>query len=105
MDGTIKFTKDEVRNHLSELGYANIEDSKLDEFCRDLKRLIKYEEKQKNIGRKLEQLELLESNLSENKENEDSSISSVDQKVQIYIWPYLIFVSCLLYTFTEEETN
>ena len=84
MDGKIKFTKDEVRNHLSELGYGNIEDSKLDEFCRDLKRLIKYEEKQKSIGRKLEQLELLESNLSENKENEDSSTSSVDHKVTFY---------------------
>ena len=77
MDKTIKFTKEDVKRHLSELGYSNIEDNKLDEFCDDLRRLIKYEEKQKNIGRKLEQLEKMELQLSENKENVDSFSTSV----------------------------
>jgi len=80
MDDTIKFTREDVKRHLSELGYSNIEDSKLDEFCNDLRRLIKYEEKQKNIGKKLERLEKMELQLSENKENEDSSSTSVPKK-------------------------
>ena len=49
MDRPVKFSKEDVRNQLSELGYSNIEDSKLEEFCQDLKRLIKYEEKRSNV--------------------------------------------------------
>ena len=71
MDNPFKFTKDDVRTHLAELGYSNIQGNQLDEFCGDLERLIKYEEKKQNIGRKLDQLEQMERNLSANKENED----------------------------------
>ena len=53
MDNPLKFSKEDVRTHLAELGYSNIEGNQLDEFCEDLKRLIKYEEKKQNIGRKL----------------------------------------------------
>ena len=75
---SMKFTRQDVRTHLAELGYANIDDDKLDEFCADLKRLIKYEEKKKNISKKLEQLEVSQQNLlSDDKENEESS-SSID---------------------------
>lgn len=74
---SMKFTRQDVRQHLAELGYANIDDEKLDEFCADLKRLIKYEEKKKNISKKLEQLEVSQQNLmSDDKENEESSSSS-----------------------------
>ena len=71
MDRPVKFSKEDVRNQLSELGYSNIEDSKLEEFCQDLKRLIKYEEKKSNVDRKLDQLEKMELHLAEDKENQD----------------------------------
>ena len=70
MDNPLKFSKDDVRKQLSDLGYSNIEGRQLDDFCEDLRRLIKYEEKKQNIGRKLEELEEMEQNLTENKENE-----------------------------------
>ena len=70
MDNPLKFSKDDVRKQLWDLGYSNIEGRQLDEFCEDLRRLIKYEEKKQNIGRKLEELEEMEQNLTENKENE-----------------------------------
>ena len=40
------FSREEVRRHLVELGYVDVDDDKLEEFYRDLKRLAKYEEKQ-----------------------------------------------------------
>jgi len=49
----IKFTVEEIRNHLSELGYKNVPEDKLDTFVSDLKRLIRYEEKRKNLDKKL----------------------------------------------------
>ena len=81
MDRPVKFSKEDVRNQLSELGYSNIEDSKLEEFCQDLKRLIKYEEKKSNVDRKLDQLEKMELHLAEDKENQDSSSSTYLPKV------------------------
>ena len=80
MDNPLKFSKEDVRTHLAELGYSNIEGNQLDEFCEDLKRLIKYEEKKQNIGRKLDQLDQMEQNLSANKENEDVTTSKVPLK-------------------------
>ena len=71
MEDSFKFSKEDVRKHLGELGYSNIEGNQLDEFCEDLKRLIQYEEKKQNIGRKLDQLDQMERNLTANKENED----------------------------------
>jgi len=53
----LEFTREDIVRHLAELGYKNVEDSKLDSFCADLKRLIKYEEKKRRVGEKLEQLE------------------------------------------------
>ena len=94
---SMKFTRQDVRQHLAELGYANIDDEKLDEFCADLKRLIKYEEKKKNISKKLEQLEVSQQNLmSDDKENEESTSSSDVPKVNallmfeilIYVWSF-----------------
>jgi len=46
---SFSFTKDDVRKHLVSLGYKNLSDEQLLEFCTDLKRLIRYEEKQKRI--------------------------------------------------------
>ena len=77
----MKFSKDDVRLHLAELGYSNIEGNQLDEFCDDLKRLIRYEEKKRNIGRKLEQLDEMEQQLINNKENE--TVSTFNTKVNI----------------------
>ena len=43
------FSKEDVRKHLLDLGYTNITSEQLREFMTDLKRLIRYEEKQKRI--------------------------------------------------------
>ena len=77
MEDVTKFSRDDVRRHLTELGYSNIEDSKLDEFCTDLRKLIKFEEKEKKIGEKLELLEKNQKRIDFNKEN-DSTSSSVE---------------------------
>jgi len=53
----LQFTRDDIVMHLAELGYKNVEESKLDSFCADLRRLIKYEEKKRRVGEKLERLE------------------------------------------------
>jgi hypothetical protein len=49
----IKFTVEDIRNHLSELGYKSVPQDKLNTFVSDLQRLIKYEEKRKHLDRKL----------------------------------------------------
>ena len=46
---SISFNKDDVHKHLLDLGYTNITGDQLQEFMKDLKRLIRYEEKQKRI--------------------------------------------------------
>ena len=88
----MKFTRQDVRDHLSELGYNNIEEEKLDEFCADLKRLIKYEEKKKNINTKLEQLEVSQQSLNYNKENEDTTSSSEIPKV-CYLSRFILYLA------------
>ena len=76
MEDVTKFSRDDVRRHLTELGYSNIEDSKLDEFCTDLRKLIKFEEKEKKIGEKLELLEKNQKRIDFNKENDSTSSSA-----------------------------
>jgi len=51
---SFSFTKDDVRQHLLSLGYKNLTDEQLQEFCKDLKKLIRFEEKQKRIEAHLE---------------------------------------------------
>ena len=46
---SLTFSKEDVRKHLLDLGYTNISKEQLKEFMNDLKRLIRYEEKQKRI--------------------------------------------------------
>jgi Asp-tRNA(Asn)/Glu-tRNA(Gln) amidotransferase C subunit len=48
---SIRFTREEVRGHLRDLGFANVSENRLDQFLKDLRRLIKYEEqkKEKNL--------------------------------------------------------
>ena len=75
MEDVSKFTREDVRRHLTELGYSNIEESKLDEFCTDLRKLIKYEEKKKKIGQKLEMLEQNQKRIEADKENDSTSTS------------------------------
>ena len=76
MDDVSKFSREDVRRHLTELGYSNIEEGKLDEFCTDLRKLIKYEEKKKKIGQKLELLEQNQKRIEANKENDSTSTST-----------------------------
>ena len=103
MDKSLKFSKDDVRGHLAELGYSNIDDDKLDDFCQDLRRLIKYEEKKKTIGRKLEQLETFEQNMSENKENEDTSSSEHVPKVLLFSIYVCVIQSNVLFSRENGE--
>jgi len=58
----IKFTVEEIRNHLAELGYQNVPEDKLNTFVSDLKRLIRYEEKRKNLEKKLAVMDNKKSN-------------------------------------------
>ena len=37
----LEFTKRDVRRHLAELGYGAVTDAQLDDFVRDLRRLIR----------------------------------------------------------------
>ena len=46
---SLVFSKEDVHKHLLDLGYTNISKEQLREFMNDLKRLIRYEEKQKRI--------------------------------------------------------
>ena len=69
-----EFTREDVVKHLADLGYDNVEEAKLDSFCADLRRLIKYEEKKRRVGEKLEQLERSQRRLQETQEDtKDSS--------------------------------
>ena len=42
----LEFTRGDVRRHLSELGYGGVTDEQLDDFVRDLRRLIRQGENQ-----------------------------------------------------------
>ncbi len=44
-----QLNKADVDRHLKELGYRNISEEQLDEFVKDLKKLIRYEEKQSRL--------------------------------------------------------
>ena len=101
MDNPFKFTKDDVRTHLADLGYSNIQGNQLDEFCEDLERLIKYEEKKQNIGRKLDQLEQMERNLSANKENEDGT-TDFTSKV-IHTTSVFFPCNCFMFPFRGKD--
>jgi len=74
-----EFTREDVVKHLADLGYDNVEEAKLDSFCADLRRLIKYEEKKRRVGEKLEQLEQSQRRLQESRE--DSKDSSTTPEV------------------------
>jgi len=84
MDPTT-FSKDDVRQHLTELGYKNIPDEKLDSFLKDLRRLIKHEEKKKRIDQKLSLLEHQESNLpnpgSERSRHQESNLPNTSSSL------------------------
>ena len=52
---SLKFTPEDVRRHLVSLGYGDIAEEQLGDFVRDLRRLIRYEEKQKQLQSLIEQ--------------------------------------------------
>lgn len=73
-----EFTREDVVKHLADLGYDNVEEAKLDSFCADLRRLIKYEEKKRRVGEKLEQLEQSQRRLQESREDSKDSSTTPD---------------------------
>jgi len=70
----IEFSSEDVREHLNSLGYQNLSDSQLKEFVHDLRRLIKYEDKQKKLQR------LINEKSSKIDENEGKDV--VDKSAQ-----------------------
>ena len=53
-----KFTDDDIRQQLAELGYPNIPEERLRVFVKDLRRLMKYEEKKRQLAAELEEEDL-----------------------------------------------
>jgi hypothetical protein len=51
------FTDEDIKRHLAELGYANVPDQRLRVFVKDLRRLMKYEEKKRRLTAELEEME------------------------------------------------
>ena len=51
------FTDEDIKRHLTELGYANVPDERLRVFVKDLRRLMKYEEKKRRLTAELEEME------------------------------------------------
>ena len=45
----LPLSREDVERHLKSLGYRNVSEEQLDEFIKDLKRLIRYEEKQTRL--------------------------------------------------------
>jgi len=70
------FTREDVIRHLAELGYENVDEAKLDSFCADLKRLIKYEEKKRRVDEKLQLLERSQGRLRSEESREVSHEST-----------------------------
>merc|ERR1712212_1439206 len=70
----LDFSSEDVRQHLENLGYNNISEEQLRDFSRDLRRLIRYEEKQKKLQKLIIQ-ERERSNINQDDgddENDDS---------------------------------
>ncbi len=69
----INFSSEDVREHLESLGYKNISEDQLKDFVRDLRRLIRYEEKQKRLQK-----------LMEAKSEENQHADQVDKVSQVH---------------------
>jgi len=72
----LSFGKDEVRKHLLSLGYSNVSEDQLADFCKDLKRLIRYEEKQNRIQAQLQLRQRHKERQKQRPRSADSTYSS-----------------------------
>ena len=52
-----KFSVEDIKRHLRDLGYTNVPEEKLVTFVSDLRRLMKYEERKKLADKKLKDIE------------------------------------------------
>ena len=50
------FSREDIALHLAQLGYSNITEQKLDSFTKDLRKLIRHEERKKAVEDRLEKL-------------------------------------------------
>ena len=73
---SLSFSKEDVHKHLLDLGYSNITNDQLREFMTDLKRLIRYEEKQKRITSHSQEGKFPNSSKSTNEEKHCSGCGS-----------------------------
>jgi len=87
---SLDFSPEDVRQHLENLGYTNTSEDQLKDFVRDLRRLIRYEEKQKKLQNLIIQ-ERQRTNINqddgddENEENDESSRDELDKSANIKI--------------------
>ena len=81
---SLSFSKDDMRKHLLDLGYTNISDQQLHDFMYDLKRLIRYEEKQKRIEAHLNYVEEHKQGKTPSKKKNNVA-GSKTLKLKIYI--------------------
>ena len=72
---SLNFSAEDVRKHLVSLGYSHISEDQLRDFVRDLRRLIRYEEKQKQLQ------DLIENQRGKNESSSASAASTDDEKV------------------------
>ena len=71
---SLNFTAEDVRRHLVSLGYSHISEDQLKDFVRDLRRLIRYEEKQKQLQ------DLIENQKEKNESSSSSASASTDDE-------------------------
>ena len=75
------FTREDVIKQLADMGYKNVDEAKLDSFCEDLKKLIRYEEKKRRVDVKLDLLTKSQRELQESRDdNYDGSSTEVNTK-------------------------
>lgn len=53
MVDVLNFSREDIALHLAELGYTNITEQKMESFIRDLRKLIKHEERKKSLENRL----------------------------------------------------
>jgi len=74
---SLKFTPEDVRRHLVSLGYGDIAEEQLGDFVRDLRRLIRYEEKQKQLQSLIEQDKLTQ------QQRKDESTTDQEEQIDL----------------------
>lgn len=79
---SLNFTPEDVRRHLVSLGYGHISEEQLKDFVRDLRRLIRYEEKQKQLQSLIEQ-DKLKQDKDESAADDEAEVADKLEKLDL----------------------